>query len=190
MFDKIIQLDKSLFLHLNGFHSETSDFIWWWISSKVIWIPLYIIILYFIIKKFQWRSITITLIIILGVAITDQISSSIIKELVHRLRPSHNPEISQIVHIVNDYRGGMFGFVSSHAANTFIFATFTSLLFKNKWFTISILLWATIVSYSRIAIGVHYPLDIIGGAFVGISVSLMLYLLYKIIKNRIKTKYF
>lgn len=190
MFESLTQLDKALFLYLNGIHSETSDFIWWWISSKTLWIPLYIIILYYIIKKFQWRSISITLIIIIGVAITDQLSSSIIKELVHRLRPSHNPEFSQIVHIVNDYRGGMFGFVSSHAANVFMFATFTSLLFKSRWFTISILLWATIVSYSRIAIGVHYPLDIIGGAILGISVSIILYLLYKIIKNRIKTKYF
>ena len=78
------------------------------------------------------------LIIILGIAIADQISSSIIKELVHRLRPSHNPDFTQLVHIVNDYRGGLFGFVSSHAANTFLFATLTSLFFRNKWFSFSI----------------------------------------------------
>ncbi|OFX19156.1 MAG: hypothetical protein A2033_02020 [Bacteroidetes bacterium GWA2_31_9] len=189
MLEKLIQLDKELFLFLNGFHSETSDFIWWWISSKTLWIPLYVIILYFVIKKFQWRSISMILIIILGIAIADQISSSIIKELVHRLRPSHNPDFTQLVHIVNDYRGGLFGFVSSHAANTFLFATLTSLFFRNKWFSFSIFTWAIIVSYSRIALAVHYPLDIIGGAILGISISIILYLLYKIIKNRIKTKY-
>lgn len=186
MFNNLIQLDKELFLFLNDFHSETSDFIWWWISSKTLWIPLYIIILFFIIKKFQWRAISITIIIILGVAITDQISSSIIKELVHRLRPSHNPDFTQLVHIVNDYQGGMFGFVSSHAANVFMFATLTALFFRNKWFSFSIFTWAILVSYSRIAIGVHYPLDIIGGAILGISISIILYLLYKIIKNRNK----
>lgn len=189
MFDSLIQIDKNFFLLLNGFHSETSDFLWWWISSKWLWIPLYAIILFFIIKQFRLKSISIILFIILGIVISDQVSSAIIKEMVHRLRPSHNPEFAQLVHIVNDYRGGMFGFVSSHAANTFMFATFTSVLFKNRTYSVIIFVWAIIVSYSRIALGVHYPADIIGGVLVGISVSLILYWIYKILKFKAQNKF-
>lgn len=189
MLDKLVHFDKELFLYLNGFHSEISDLLWWWISSKWLWIPLYAIILFFIIKQFRLKSISIILFIILGIVISDQVSSSIIKEMVHRLRPSHNTEFAQLVHIVNDYRGGMFGFVSSHAANTFMFATFTSVLFKNRIYSLMIFTWAIIVSYSRIALGVHYPADIIGGALVGISVSLILYWIYKIVKFKAENKY-
>ncbi len=94
-----------------------------------------------------------------------------------RLRPSHDPDISHLVHIVRDRQGGLYGFVSSHAANSFAFATFTFLAISRRWFTILIFSWATVVSYSRIYLGVHYPGDIIAGAALGLLTGTALWYL-------------
>jgi undecaprenyl-diphosphatase len=92
--------------------------------------------------------------------------------MVERPRPSHNPEMAGLVHIVNDYRGGQFGFVSSHAANFFGVATFLSSQFKNYKWSFVLLGWAALISYSRIYLGVHYPLDIICGAVLGAVIGI------------------
>jgi undecaprenyl-diphosphatase len=94
--------------------------------------------------------------------------------LVERLRPSHDPVIGNQIHIVNNYRGGLYGFISSHAANTFAIAVFLALLFKRKVFTISIIIWASIVSFSRIYLGVHYPGDVLCGAILGTGLGFLI----------------
>ena len=106
---------------------------------------------------------------IILITLSDSVAARVIKESVQRLRPTHNPAIESLVHIVNDYRGGSYGFVSNHASNTFALAVFLSLLFRNRYFSIGILIWAAVVSYSRIYLGVHYPGDIIGGALLGVG---------------------
>ena len=149
------------------------------ISEKLTWVPFYLSLIFVIIKFWKKQSIWVVLGLILCVVISDQVSSGIIKDLVQRLRPSHDPEIENMVCVVNGYRGGKFGFVSSHAANSFGLALLSSLLFKNRTYTVSVFAWAVIVSYSRIYLGVHYPGDVLGGAFVGITAALIVYLIFK-----------
>jgi undecaprenyl-diphosphatase len=184
MIEKLNELDTSLFLWLNSFHSPFWDKIMWFLSGKIEWAPLYIALLAYVIYKYRWKSIWIIVGIALLITLADQISTEIFKKGVERLRPTHNPEIRDLVHIVNDYRGGMFGFVSSHAANSFAIAGFFTLLFKKKWFSISIISWAILVSYSRIYLGVHYPGDILGGAILGTLIAYIIYYLLKYILKR------
>ncbi len=176
--------DTSLFLILNSLHSPFLDTVMWWLSDKYIWIPLYVIVLIYIIKQYKWKSLLIVFFIILLIIISDQVSVHLLKNVFQRLRPCHNPQISDWVHIVNNKCGGQFGFVSSHAANVFAFATFTAYAFRKKYFMIFIFLWAAIISYSRIYLGVHYPGDVIGGALLGIVAGFVVFKVYKLIKNR------
>lgn len=180
----LINLDEKLFLFLNSLHNNVFDFLMWHISGKWIWIPLYLFILYAIIKRFGKKSIYIIIAFIILIVAADQISV-FIKNNVQRLRPSQNPDFEGLMHIINNYRGGKYGFVSSHAANCFGLATFLSLLFHRKWITISIFLWAGLVAYSRIYLGVHYPGDIIAGALLGIIIAVIVFYSMQYIEKRI-----
>jgi undecaprenyl-diphosphatase len=122
--------------------------------------------------------------IALCILLSDQISSSVLKPLVARLRPTHNPKIADLIHVVNGYRGGLYGFVSSHAANAATFVTFTALLFRNKIYTILLSLWAFLTAYSRVYLGVHYVGDVLCGALIGVLVGVVVYVIFK------KTLYF
>jgi undecaprenyl-diphosphatase len=166
MLESLKTIDEKLFSILNGIHSAFFDKVMWFVSGIPQWIPLYVLILGWIIYKFRWKSILIFITLALLITMSDQISVQI-KLTVDRLRPCKEPEIRTWVHIVNGYCGGMFGFVSSHAANSFAMAVFTSFLLKNRYYTAFILVWATLVSYSRIYLGVHYPGDILCGAILG-----------------------
>ena len=179
MLDFLNKIDTELFLFLNSLHSDFFDGIMFFISGKKEWIPLYIAIILLILVKLKKRGLFAILSLILLLVFTDLVSVHLFKNVFERLRPSHNPQLEGLVHLVNNYKGGKFGFVSSHAANSFGFAFFLSLLFKNKYFSGFMLTWATIVSYSRIYLGVHYPGDIICGAILGIVLSLFVYFLYR-----------
>jgi undecaprenyl-diphosphatase len=112
------------------------------------------------------------------IALCDRVSSGFFKPFFERFRPSRDPEISNLVHIINDYRGGKYGFLSSHAANSFGLAVFISYIFQKKWISISLISWAVIVSYSRIYLGVHYLGDVICGAILGTLLAFLVYKLY------------
>ena len=112
------------------------------------------------------------------ILLADQLSSSLLKPLVARLRPTHNPEISDLIHTVRGYRGGLYGFVSSHAANAFAFAVFTSLVIRNRYYALTIALWAVLSAYSRIYLGVHYVGDVVCGAILGVLVAIVVYKLF------------
>lgn len=168
MVDWLLHADTWLLLAINGFHAPWADVVMWWVSSKLIWIPLYLFLVYLLWNEFGyqvWRSL---LLVLLLIVLTDQ-GSVLIKNSVKRPRPTHEAGIEKEIHVVKDYRGGAYGFVSSHAANTTGIALFTGLLLRrrNKNLLPALIAWAFLVSYSRIYLGVHYPGDVIGGCLLG-----------------------
>ena len=163
--NEIITLDTEVFLFLNGSNNSYLDVIMYWASDKVFWFPFYAMLLVYLAYKFKWKVIRILVMLTLLITITDQVSSSIIKPTVKRLRPSHTVELTDKIYISEAGKGGEYGFVSSHAANSFALFFFIAILLKkeNKKIVYLIFAWAILVSYSRIYNGVHYPLDILGG---------------------------
>ena len=179
----IKSLDTELFLFVNGLHNSFFDELMYTFSQILVWIPFYVSVLYLIIISHKKKdALWVILSLVLCIVIADQVSSGIIKEAVQRLRPSRNPALEGMIHIVNGYTGGKYGFVSSHAANSFGFALLSSLVFKQKTYTTFVFIWAVIVSYSRIYLGVHYPFDIFGGMVVGVMAALIAYFTLKKLK--------
>ncbi|MDE7179694.1 MAG: phosphatase PAP2 family protein [Muribaculaceae bacterium] len=188
MIDFLTDIDNQLMLLLNSCHNKAFDTFMYWISTRVVWIPFYVTLLYSLHYRFGWRTaLLVGLIAGLAVAMADQISATLIRPLVGRLRPS-NPDnpISPLVHIVNGYRGGSYGFPSCHAANTVAVATFLSLVVRVGRFSLCMICWTILVSYSRIYLGVHYPGDILAGSVVGILSGFTTYRIYRFIVSRIR----
>lgn len=149
------------------------DWFWYCISSRLIWIPIGVVFLWMLIRKYKSSGPVIMCIvgIVLTVVICDQVSSSIIKPLCARLRPSHQPGVEEFLHYVNNKRSGLYGFVSSHAANTFGVCVLLSRIIKRKGVTISLLIFSVLVCYSRIYLGVHYFGDVLCGGILGVAVG-------------------
>ena len=181
MIETLVNFDRSLFLALNGFNSPFMDKFMFWVSDTLIWIPLYIAIVVFLVRKFGFQALYMILFVILLVVISDQ-GSVLIKNSFERLRPCHDESLSFFVHTVQDKCGGQFGFVSSHAANTMALFVYIFLLIRNsnKWVSGILASWVVLVGYSRIYLGVHFPADIIGGWFVGIFAAGFTYLIYRL----------
>ena len=183
--EQILELDRKIFLELNSnFHNPFMDQLMMFLTSTTAWIPLYIILLYFLIRNYKKETWIVLLGIALTIILADQITSSIMKPFFERLRPSHEPSFGEQVHIVNNYRGGRFGFASSHAANTFGVATLICLLLKNyrPWITL-LFIWPLFVGYTRIYLGVHYPGDILAGFLIGLMCAITSYLLVVLLRS-------
>jgi undecaprenyl-diphosphatase len=169
MIDRLIEFDKEVLRFFNGLHASWLDPVMLVLTETVAWIPLYLFMMYVLVKEYRRE----TWIILLGFAVTillaDQITASLMKPFFARLRPSQEPTVQEWVHIVEGYRGGKFGFASSHAANTFGAATFFFLWLRNiKRWVIWLFVWAAFMTYTRIYLGVHYPGDVLVGAVVGV----------------------
>lgn len=165
----LIVIDEKLMLILNGLHTKFLDGIMWTVSDRWVWIPLYLLLAGFILRHYSWRrGMLCLLLIILTVTVADQICASVLRPAVARLRPAcpDNP-ISAVIHTVNGFRSGRYGFPSCHAANSFALAVFVSLCFRRRFVAVSMVLWSVLVAYSRIYLGLHYPGDILAGMLVG-----------------------
>jgi len=181
----LIRLDQQLLLYLNSLNSPFWDQVMYAISGKFIWIPVYLAILIYLGIKYKRKFIVIVLFIILGITLADQISVNLFKNGFQRLRPCHEPAIQGLIHLVNGECGGKYGFVSSHATNSFFVALFSLMFIRKRWFTISMILWASVIGYSRIYLGVHYPGDVICGSILGAFIGLGVYQLYVLTDNMI-----
>jgi undecaprenyl-diphosphatase len=185
------RFDQHLFLFLNSHNSPFWDQVMYNLSGRIIWIPLYLAILIALGFKYKRKFYVIVLMIIIAITLSDQFSV-IIKNIFHRLRPCHEPALEGLVHLVKGICGGAYGFVSSHASNSFMAATLSLLLIRRKWFTYGMIIWAFMIGYSRIYLGVHYPGDVICGSLVGALVGWGVFKLYQITDKKLLSgfKYF
>ena len=188
MLEKLIHIDTQILLAINGWYAPWADTLMWIISAKTTWIPLYLLLVGLLVWRYRKPAVTsvkwlqkvpvgVVVIVVIGLAVgaADFIASGILKDLVARPRPTRVPELEGMLHLVNGYRSGQYGFVSSHAANTMACGLLFSLIWRKKIATVGLMLWVTVNCYSRMYLGVHYPLDILGGLMVGVLMAVVAY---------------
>lgn len=190
MLEELKDLDNSLLVALNGSDSIYWDSVMWIVTKTTTWIPFLIIVLYLVAKNSNWRrTVLVVAALALTVLLADQLSSGLIKPLVMRWRPTHDVTFLHTIDTVFGYTGGRYGFVSSHAANTFALFAFLSLLFRSSMASVCFFLWACLSSYSRIYLGVHFPGDICCGALLGLFVGGLVFWTYKRLLDRLVGEY-
>ncbi len=179
LIDKLLPFERSLFFAINGSDSVLLDNVMWTYTGILTWVPMILFILYIAFRNQMLKEGLLVLVALsLVILLSDQLSSSVFKPLCKRYRPTHHPDYMHIVDIVREYRGGQYGFISGHAANSFGLAMFFTLLFKNKLVTGFFILWALINCYSRIYLGVHFISDIIAGLIFGSLIGFFVYEIY------------
>ena len=188
MLEQLLHIDTEILLAINGWHAPWADTLMWIISAKATWIPLYLLLVGLLVWRYRqpaptpikWLQkvpacVVMIVVIALAVGVADFIASGILKDWVARPRPTRVPELEGVLHLVNGYKSGRYGFVSSHAANTMACALLFSLIWRNKIATCGLMLWVAANCYSRMYLGVHYPTDILGGLMVGALVAVVVY---------------
>ncbi len=169
MIDKLKEWDTNLFLYLNSRHNNFFDIIMYWASDKLFWLPFYLFLAIIVVRQFRKKSILIFIFIAALITVSDQLASNFLKNTVKRLRPSHEEALQGFIHLSKAGAGGPYGFISSHACNSFALFAFLSFLLPASFRPLKYILffWASLVSYSRVYNGVHYPGDVIVAAVLG-----------------------
>lgn len=187
--EQLLEIDKDLLLFLNSLHADWLDPAMYWMSQTLFWLPLYLMLAYLLIKNYKQKSWIYFIGIAIVILLTDRITSGFMKPFFERLRPSQEPSLEGFLHLVNNYKGGMFGFASSHAANTFGTAMFFNLVLSANYSWIKwLFVWAFAMTYTRIYLGVHYPGDIVVGALIGLACGWIGYSVSKILKKRLENR--
>ncbi|PWK18662.1 phosphatase PAP2 family protein [Xanthomarina spongicola] len=186
MLEQLVQLDTELFLYLNNLGTTTWDAFWMFYTTKFYWIPFYAVLLYLIFKQQSLKFFAVTIIIIvLMVTFTDQVTN-LFKHGFERFRPCHQEGVKDVMRIVKEGCGGRFGYFSGHASNSMAVAVFAGLLLRHKYKNLIffLLFWSALMGYSRIYIGVHYPLDVLSGFIFGSLSGFMFYKISQFIKHK------
>jgi membrane-associated phospholipid phosphatase len=171
IFQQIKDIDQALFYQINGvWHHPILDAVLPWTRHSNNWVPLYIGLIIWLIYQIGWKTLKWILFALINVGFTDQISSSVFKPFFHRLRPCNDPALIGKTRLLLEHCSGGFSFTSSHAANHFGIAMFIFMTWgiTQKKYTRFFFVWAGVISFAQIYVGVHYPLDIFGGAIIGL----------------------
>ncbi len=184
MIEYLNDIDADALLAVNGLHDLFQDAFWWMVSAKWSSLLMVLALVWILLRQNRRHALLVLAILVLAVLMADQVSSGLIKHLVERLRPTHDPSLESMVHVINGYRGGLYGFVSSHAANFFAVSTFLSLVMRQRWVAFSLFTWALLQCYSRMYLGVHYPGDILGGIVVGVLAGWLVWCIMRWIQHR------
>ena len=185
-------IDTSILLFINGKNSPFWDEVMMIISGRFTWIPLYLLFVVLIWLKYKKESWVIILFAVLAIVLSDQFAN-LVKNEVMRLRPSHTPGIMNLLHYYKNstgesYMGGLYGFVSNHAANSASLTIYLTLLFRNKFVTCGLILWTFLLCYSRMYLGVHFPSDVLGGIIVGIVTGFIAYRGCRLLQQQIAVR--
>lgn len=188
--ESLLQIDYAVFDFINQNLSNTFfDTVMPFIRNKKTWIPFYLFLAYFILKKYSLKNAAFIIVLaVLCVALADGVSSHILKPYFHRLRPCNFEPFAQHINLVLKNCSGAFSFPSSHAANHFALGTFLALVFYKlyKWFSLLLIIWAGFICFAQIYVGVHFPSDIFGGSFLGIFIAFIAYFVYKKSSNNME----
>lgn len=184
MIEYLNDIDADALLAVNGLHDLFQDAFWWMVTAKWSSLLLVLALVWLLLHQNRRHVVLVLAMLALAVLLADQVSSGLIKHLVERLRPTHDPSLESMVHVVNGYRGGLYGFVSSHAANSFAVATLLSFVMRHRLVTLSLFTWSLLQCYSRMYLGVHYPGDILGGIVVGMLAGWLVWRLMCWIQRR------
>ena len=180
----LIETDRLATLSVNGSESLFWDGVAGLYTSFLVWIPLALVAILLLIRNINSRRLLLVLCMVaLTVLLCDQLSSSVFKPVFHRLRPTRDPYILNLVDTVNGYRGGLYGFFSSHAANSFGLAALFMWLVRDRWFSLSVGLWAIVNSLIRTYLGVHFIGDIVAGAIAGSIIGSITYWIYYMVSR-------
>ena len=184
MLERLLEIEREWFFAINGSHTWWLDYIMIAFASPWAWFPPVLVVLFFIIRRHKGWVLMLACTVITS-AFTALITEVLIKPFFTRFRPTNHPLFMDDVRIFSDYvAGGAYGFISGHSANAFAFAVMSALVLKNRWYSLAIFLWASIMVYSRVYLGAHFITDVIPGMLTGAIIGWLLYLLYKFVSDK------